>query len=104
MSDTFTVVGVRFSVQDWVPITGHFLIIIGVAVTLYVALFMGSEPADNTNHSVTNKDNNDSTAENNPSETTPKKSPRGIVLFMLHQHVVAKPNGTVFHTSDSCKR
>jgi hypothetical protein len=43
MSDTFVLWGVKFSTAEWGSLVGNFLILIGIALTLYIVLFFGNE-------------------------------------------------------------
>jgi hypothetical protein len=44
MSDgTFVLWGVKFATEEWGPLTGNFLIMSGIALTLYIALFFGND-------------------------------------------------------------
>ena len=45
MSDTYIVYGIKFGEEDWVPLLGNLLVIIGISLTLYIALFVGGEEA-----------------------------------------------------------
>eukprot|EP00598_Pedospumella_elongata_P006346 CAMPEP_0184981794 /NCGR_PEP_ID=MMETSP1098-20130426/11401_1 /TAXON_ID=89044 /ORGANISM="Spumella elongata, Strain CCAP 955/1" /LENGTH=90 /DNA_ID=CAMNT_0027505387 /DNA_START=1 /DNA_END=270 /DNA_ORIENTATION=+ len=46
MSDnTYVVYGIKFGEEDWVPLLGNLLVIIGISLTLYIALFVGNEAA-----------------------------------------------------------
>ena len=45
--DTFVLWGVKFAVEEWGGLTGNFLILVGIALTLYIALFFGHEEEPN---------------------------------------------------------
>lgn len=41
--NTYVVYGIKFGEEDWVPLLGNLLVIIGISLTLYIALFVGNE-------------------------------------------------------------
>jgi len=43
--NTYVVYGIKFGEEDWVPLLGNLLVIIGISLTLYIALFVGNEAA-----------------------------------------------------------
>jgi len=75
MSDTFVLYGVKFSNEDWVPLLGNLLVIIGISLTLYIALFVGNEEAVEASAAASPAKPATETA------STPKKSAKSKISF-----------------------
>lgn len=69
MSDTFILYGVKFTQEEWVPLLGNLLVIIGVSLTLYIALFVGGDDAPEA----------PSKSSDTEKTTTPKKAVKGNI-------------------------
>lgn len=77
MSDTFVLYGVKFSNEDWVPLLGNLLVIIGISLTLYIALFVGNEEAVEASAAAS------PTKASTEAASTPKKSTKSKILKSL---------------------
>lgn len=40
---TFILWGIKFATEEWEPLIGNFLIMTGIVLTLYIALFFGND-------------------------------------------------------------
>ena len=79
MSDnTYVVYGIKFGEEDWVPLLGNLLVIIGVSLTLYIALFVGNEAAVEGAVADT-----PAKKEKTEAKKTPEKAVKGSFFFLF---------------------